>query len=105
MKMPAPITASAMKPTRYSKGSVFVYSANPPHTPPSTLLVELRRRWGCGISDAVAGGAGCQDGWSDPVGGPEDECSGAGGFGSGVPVIERRLSLSGACVHGRRSPL
>src|SRR3954447_6068251 len=70
--MPAPITARATNPTRHSKGSVLVYSAKPPHTPPSTLLVVLRRSRRCGTPAAGASGAGCQDGWSAPGGSPEE---------------------------------
>src|SRR3954451_23039680 len=93
--MPAPITARAMNPTRHSKGSVLVYSAKPPHTPPSTLLVVLRRSRRCGTPAAGAGGAGCQDGWSAPGGSPEEGRLERGGSGSGVAVMERRLSRAG----------
>src|SRR3954454_20557550 len=93
--MPAPITARAMNPTRHSKGSVLVYSASPPHTPPSTLLVVLRRSRRCGTPAAGAGGAGCQDGWSARDGSPEGR-SEPGGSGNGAAVMERRLSRAGA---------
>src|SRR4051794_36655829 len=93
--MPAPITARAMNPTRHSKGSVLVYSAKPPHTPPSTLLVVLRSSRRCGTPAAGAAGAGCQDGWSAPGGSPEEGRSEPGGSGSGVAVMERRLSGAG----------
>src|SRR3954464_13577147 len=107
--MPAPITARAMNPTRHSKGSVPVYSAKPPHTPPSTLLVVLRRSRRCGTPAAGAGGAGCQDGWPARGGSPEDgrsEAGGseAGGSGNGAAVMERRLSRADAREHGKRSP-
>ena len=92
--MPAPITAMAMNPTRHSKGSVSVYSASPPHTPPSTLLVVLRRRWGRADPGAVAG-AGCQDAWSDPGGSPEDEGPDVGEFGSGVAVMDEGCRFGG----------
>src|SRR4051794_13154100 len=82
--MPAPITARAMNPTRHSKGSVLVYSASPPHTPPSTLLVVLRRSRRCGTPAAGAGGAGCQDGWPARGGSPE-----AGGSEAGDPGTVR----------------
>src|SRR4051795_2521348 len=101
--MPAPITARAMNPTRHSKGSVPVYSASPPQTPPSTLLVVLRRSRRCGTPAAGAGGAGCQDGWSERGGSPEDGRSEAGGSGNGVAVMERRLSPAGVREHGTRS--
>src|SRR3954449_3828382 len=100
--MPAPITARAMNPTRHSKGSVLVYSASPPHTPPSTLLVVLRRSRRCGTPAAGAGGAGCQDGWSARDGLPEGR-SEPGGSGNGAAVMERRLSPAGAREHGTRS--
>src|SRR3954449_12246276 len=100
--MPAPITARAMNPTRHSKGSVPVYSASPPHTPPSTLLVVLRRSRRCGTPAAGAGGAGCQDGWSERDGSPEGR-SEPGGSGNGAAVMERRLSPAGAREHGTRS--
>src|SRR3954451_1166157 len=102
--MPAPITARAMNPTRHSKGSVLVYSAKPPQTPPSTRLVVLRRSRRCGTPAAGAGGAGCQDGWSERGGSPEDGRSEAGGSGNGVAVMERRLSPAGAREHGTRPP-
>src|SRR3954447_8952622 len=105
--MPAPITARAMNPTRHSKGSVLVYSASPPHTPPSTLLVVLRRSRRCGTPAAGAGGAGCQDGWSARDGSPEGR-SEPGGSGNGAAVMERRLSRAGARNTGqgpRRTPV
>src|SRR3954468_5704069 len=117
--MPAPITARATNPTRHSKGSVLVYSAKPPHTPPSTLLVVLRRSRRCGTPAAGAGGAGCQDGWPARGGSPEagrseaggseaggSEAGGseAGGSGNGAAVMERRLSRADAREHGKRSP-
>src|SRR4051812_17086125 len=101
--MPAPITARAMNPTRHSKGSVPVYSARPPQTPPSTLLVVLRRSRRCETPAAGAGGAGCQDGWSERGGSPEDGRSEAEGSGNGVAVMERRLSPAGVLEHGTRS--
>src|SRR4051795_8671890 len=102
--MPAPITPRATNPTRHSKGSVLVYSAKPPHTPPSTLLVVLRRSRRCGTPAAGAGGAGCQDGWPARGGSPEDGRSEAGGSGNGAAVMERRLSRADAREHGKRSP-
>src|SRR3954449_12265356 len=63
-RMPAPITARTTNPMRHSRGSEWVYSANPPQTPPSTLLVELRTSRRFGTPAAGAGGAGAQDGWS-----------------------------------------
>src|SRR3954471_16854687 len=99
--MPAPITARAMNPTRHSKGSVLVYSASPPQTPPSTLLVVLRRSRRCGTPAAGADGAGCQDGWSERGGSPEGR-SEPGGSGNGVAVMERRLSPAGVPEHGTR---
>src|SRR3954447_20779993 len=101
--MPAPITPRATNPTRHSKGSVLVYSAKPPQTPPSTLLVVLRRSRRCGTPAAGAGGAGCQDGWSARGGSPEDGRSEAEGSENGVAVMERRLSPAGAREHGTRS--
>ena len=38
------MTASATNPTRHSSGSMPLYSASPPQTPPRTLSVALRRR-------------------------------------------------------------
>src|SRR3954451_12243120 len=95
IRMPAPITARAMNPTRHSKGSVPVYSARPPQTPPSTLLVALRRRWGGETGGAVAAG-GCQDGCCGWGGSPGNGRPAAAVFGVGVDVMDGRLSLPGA---------
>src|SRR3954452_19263360 len=101
--MPAPITARATNPTRHSKGSLLVYSANPPQTPPSTLLVELRTSRRCGTPAAGAGGAGAQDGWSGRGGSSGDGTSEAEGSGNGLTVMAESLSHACAGEHGTRS--
>src|SRR3954447_20283101 len=90
-RMPAPITARTTNPMRHSRGSELVYSANPPQTPPSTLLVELRRSRRFGTPAAGAGGAGGQDGWSGRGGSSGDGTSEAEGSGNGLTVMAESL--------------
>src|SRR4051794_19278879 len=75
---------------RQSSASTPVYSARPPHTPPSPLLRLLRRSGGrCGTGAGGGGGACCQAG-----GGPSPGGGGGGGdegSGGGVAVMPVRV--------------
>src|SRR3954453_1027680 len=97
--MPAPTSASAMKPIRQIRASTPLYSARPPQTPPKTLLVVLRRRCvrcgaktgaggaACAASGAISGGDCGGDCGEDCAAPSEEDCSGCD-----VAVMATRLA-------------
>src|SRR4051812_20355453 len=85
-----PATERATKPTRQSSGSMPLYSASPPQTPPTILSVRLRR------SGRPGGGASAGDG-------PSGDGSMSGGAGGSALVMAQSL-LIGATAHIREAP-
>src|SRR3954447_4214627 len=81
-----PAKVRATKPTRQSNGSIPLYSARPPATPPTSLSVLLRRS--CARPGGVAGGS--QAGSAD------------GGAGGGADVMPQASVPGGSLTIGER---
>src|SRR4051794_27302203 len=94
------MTASATNPTRHSSGSMPLYSASPPQTPPSTLSVALRR------SAVRAAGAGGGAGGGGQGGGSEGAGSRGGGAdgGGGAAVMAGSVPLRRGAAHRGKPP-